>query len=85
MNNMMNHETTGSWTASSHQTHNDLNLDDDIAKPRCCCVVMYHNLFPKHTKTTQEVECLLDEDELAIVNSEFDDNNLPNQQAIMTI
>ena len=86
MNNLINEETMSvdNRTTSSHETHSDLHWDDDIAESSCCCVVMYNNLFPKQAKTTQEAECLLDEDELAIVNSEFDDNNLPNQQAIMT-
>ena len=83
MSNMMNDETTDNYTtASSHQT--DLNWDDDIAEPRCCCVVVYSHLFPKQAKTMQEVECLLDEDELAIVNSEFNDDDLPNQPIMMT-
>lgn len=87
MNNLINEETMpvdNRTTASSHETHSDLHWDDDIAEPRCCCVVMYNNLFPKQPKTTREAECLLDEDELAIVTSEFDGTNLPNQQEIMT-
>lgn len=83
MSNMMNDETTDNWpTESPHRTHNDLNWNDDIAQPRCCCVVLYNHLFPKQAITTQEVECLLDEDELAVLNSEFDDTNFPTQLAI---
>lgn len=86
MNNLMNEEIipVDNRTPSSQETHADLNWDDDIAEPRCCCVVMYNHLFPKQARTTQEAECLLDEDELAIVNSEFDDTNLPHQQAMVT-
>ena len=84
MSTMMNNETTEHSTVSSHQTHSDLNWDDDIAEPRCCCVVVCNHLFPKQAKTTQEVECLLDEDELAIVNSEYADSNLSNQPEIIT-
>ena len=86
MNNLMNEEIipVDNRTPSSHETHADLNWDDDIAEPRCCCLVMCNNLFPKQARTTQEAECLLDEDELAIVNSEFDDTNLPHQQAMVT-
>ncbi|XP_028398667.1 uncharacterized protein LOC114522226 isoform X2 [Dendronephthya gigantea] len=82
MSTMMDDDTR---TASSHQTNNNrTDWDDEIAKPSCCCVVLYNHLSPKQAKTTQEVECLLDEDELAIVNSEYVDNNMPNQQAVMT-
>ena len=86
MNNLMNEEIipVDNRTSSSRETHADLNWDDDIAEPRCCCLVMYNHLFPKQARTTQEAECLLDEDELAIVNSEFDGTNLPHRQAMVT-
>ena len=78
MNNMIN-DTADSWNASSQHTHNELDCNDEFAEPRCCCVVMYNRLFPKQAKISQEVERLLDEDELAIVNSELVDNTLPDQ------
>ena len=42
---------------------------EDIRESKCCCVSCYSRLFPQQAKTTQEVECLLDEDELAIASS----------------
>jgi hypothetical protein len=82
MSSMMNDEVTNDCASPSHHTAG-LNWDEDIAEPRCCCVVAYSHFFPKQAKTTQEVECLLDEDELAIVNSELDDHNFPNHPTIM--
>lgn len=86
MSTMMDDETADTRNASLHQTNNNMtDWNDETAEPSCCCVVLYNHLFPKQAKTTQEVECLLDEDELAIVNSEYVlNNNSPNQQAVMT-
>lgn len=83
MNNMINAETRSTFISSATETHTDLNWNDDIAEPRCCCILMYTHLFPKRAKTTQELECLLDEDELAIRNSELDEVDFSTHQPLI--
>lgn len=65
---------------SSNEISNNMNRNEELRESNCCCVSCYSYLFPKQAKTTQEIECLLDEDELAISSSEQVDDHHENYQ-----
>ena len=67
MNDLMENEARGDFSSQYGQIFGSLNDDEEI-KSSCCCIVLYSRLVPKRARTKQEIECLLDEDELAIIN-----------------
>lgn len=67
MNDLMENEARGDFSSQYGQIFGTLNDDEEI-KPSCCCMVLYSRFVPKRATTKQEIECLLDEDELAIIN-----------------
>ena len=79
MSNMVTDTSINGENSSQSHPMDNINWTEDVSESKCCCVSYYKYLFPKQAKTTQEIECLLDEDELAITSQEFEESHKGQQ------